>query len=245
VKEIWHLAMFFGGGGVKVGVALVLWLAGLIAIVRNRHAGEANAFWHGALIGLWGVFPALILALISLREPLFLDRYMVFSLPATILLASLGMNTLRRCNIGVLLVIALCAMSLPAVVQQYGKPHEDWRGASDLVLTSATPGDAVVFFPFYTRIMLDYYRDRLGAAAPPLHVFAPAYYASGEDERNLLAVLDRDPNQFRHVWVFVAGHDAQLPNFERGTAVEEKLQSIFGAPAEHRFADIEVLEFGS
>ncbi|HTV66298.1 MAG TPA: hypothetical protein VMD98_11875, partial [Bryocella sp.] len=178
------------------------------------------------------------------REPLFLDRYMVFSLPATILLASQGAENLRRYKIGAVLVIALCAMSLPSIVQQYGKPREDWRGATNLVLTSATPGDAVVFFPFYTRVMLDYYGDRFGAARSSLHVFAPAYYSGGEDERALLAALERDPHQFRHVWVFVAGHDAQLQSFERGPAVEGELQSIFGPPAEHKFADVEVLEFG-
>jgi mannosyltransferase len=244
-KEIWHLAMFFGGGGVKVAIALVLWIAGLLAIVRIRREGEVSAYWRGMLILLWAILPALILGLISLREPLFLDRYMVFSLPATILLASLGVDTLRKRCIGAVLVIALCAMSLPAVVQQYGKPREDWRGATKLVLTSATPGDAVVFFPFYTRIMLDYYRDRDAGSVPPLHVFAPAYYSGGEDERNLLEALERDPHRFPHVWVFVAGHDAQLSGFERGAAVEGKLQSIFGAPTEHKFADVDALEFSS
>jgi len=244
VKEIWHLAMFFGGGGVKVAIAIALWVAGMVAISRSRRDTDLNHFWRGTLILLWAILPALILGAVSLREPLFLDRYMVFSLPATILLASQGAENLRRYKIGAVLVIALCAMSLPSIVQQYGKPREDWRGATNLVLTSATPGDAVVFFPFYTRVMLDYYGDRFGAARASLHVFAPAYYSGGEDERALLAALERDPHQFRHVWVFVAGHDAQLQSFERGPAVEGALQSIFGSPAEHKFADVEVLEFG-
>ena len=61
---------------------------------------------------------------------------------------------------------------------------------SNAVLASAAPGDAVAFFPFYSRVMLDYYRDRYGAGAPALHVFAPGYYDGGEDVRDLLKALE-------------------------------------------------------
>jgi mannosyltransferase len=244
-KEIWHLAMFFGGSGGKVALALGLWIAGTVAIFRSRRAAEPNAFWHGMLVLLWAILPAAILALVSLREPLFLQRYMVFSLPAAILLAALGAAFLRRWRLGFLLVTALCASSLPSIVKQYAKPRDDWRGATNAMLSSAAPGDAVVFFPFYSRVMLDYYRDRYSASTPPLHVFAPGYYSGGEDDRNLVAALDRDPRQFRHVWVLVAGEGDNLKDFDRGAALGQKLQAVYGAPpgVEH-FADVEVLRFG-
>ncbi|HUK73920.1 MAG TPA: glycosyltransferase family 39 protein [Candidatus Bathyarchaeia archaeon] len=239
-REIRHLAMFFGGGGVKAAIALLLWIAGAIAILRKR---REYAFWRGVLLLLWAILPATILGLISLREPLFLQRYMVFSLPATVLLAAMGMDGLRKWRLGLLLVVALCAFSLSSIAKQYSRPREDWRGASHLVLVSASPGDAVVFFPFYTRNMLDYYRDRYGASAPLLRIFAPGFYSGGEDARNLRIALDRNPHQFRQVWVLVA-RKKRMQDFEEGAAVAERLQSIFGAPAEHKFADVTVLQFG-
>ncbi|MGA2903990.1 MAG: glycosyltransferase family 39 protein [Candidatus Korobacteraceae bacterium] len=243
-KEFWHLAMFFGGGGVKAVVAVILWLAGVGAVRRLRHCGTSDVFWRGMLVLLWAALPALILALISLRQPMFLQRYLIFSLPATILLATLGMDILRKGRIGLLLVVLLCGMSVPAIIGEYRKPREDWRAANNAVLTSAAPGDAVVFFPFYSRIMLDYYRDRYGAAPPPLHVFAPAYYDGGEDVRDLLKALDSDTHRFHHVWVLMAADGANFSNFDDGAAVAEKLQSIYGAPAVQKFAGIEVLEYG-
>jgi mannosyltransferase len=243
-KEIWDLLMFFGGSGVKVGLSLVLWGAGVVAILRDRQKAESRSFWRGMLILLWAMLPALLLGLISLREPLFLQRYMVFSLPAAILLAAVGAAILRECRLGAVLVVALCALSLPSMVKQFAKARDDWRGASQAVLASATPGDAVVFFPFYTRVMLDYYESRYGGATPSLHVFAPEYYAGGEDDRNLLATLNRDPQQFRHVWVFVAGDDANLQSFERGPELEQKLRAVYGRPAVQQFADVNVLRFG-
>ncbi len=243
-KEIWHLAMFFGGSGGKIAIAVVLWIAGIVAILRNRYADRSDAFWRGMLVLLWAILPPAILGLMSLHEPLFLDRYMVFSLPATALLAAMGMGALRKWKLGLLMVAALCVLSLPTIAKQYGKPRDDWRGATNTVLASAAPGDAVVFFPFYSRTMLDYYRDRYGGAAPLLHVFAPGYYSGGEDDRDLLMALDRNPHQFRHVWVFIAGRDSDLQSFDHGAALSQKLHSVYGAPAVQQFADVEVLRYG-
>jgi 4-amino-4-deoxy-L-arabinose transferase-like glycosyltransferase len=243
-KEFWHLAGFFGGNGVKVVVAGILWAGGLVAIWRSRRsASDRDAFWRGMLILLWALLPVVILALISEWQPLFLQRYVIFSLPAMILLAALGVDRLRKWRIGLSLVVLLCGMSVPAIIGDYDKPREDWRGASNTILAGATPGDAVVFFPFYSRIMLDYYRDRSGASTP-LHVFAPEYYAGGEDARDLLKALDSEPGQFRHVWVVVADERTTIDDFEYGPAVANKLQSIYGEPKVWKFAAVEVLEYG-
>jgi mannosyltransferase len=235
-KEFWHLAMFFGGAGAKAVVAGVLWIAGAVAVWRSRRA-EANVFWRGMLIVVWAALPAVILASISLRQPMFLQRYLIFSLPATILLAALGVDILRKWGIGLVLTALLCGMSQTAITKEYQKPREDWRGACNAVLSSAAPGDAVAFFPFYSRVMLDYYRGRYGASAPALHVFAPGYYDGGEDVRDLLEAVDSDPHGFRHVWVVVAG-DAY------DSAIMEKLQSIYGVPGVQKFAGVDVLEYG-
>ena len=244
-KEFWHLAMFFGGGGIKLFVALILWIGGLQAILQaRRRVASGEEFWQGMLILLWAVVPVAITALISLLHPMFLQRYMIFSLPATILLAALGMQVLERWHIGLLLVIALCAMSLPTIIGDYHKPREDWRSASNTILSSASPGDAVVFFPFYTRVMLDYYRDRYSGNPAAVQVFAPPYYAAGDDVRTLVKLLDANPHQFPHVWVVVFGTDSQMDSFDYGAVADEKLRSIFGAPAVRKFADIHVLEFG-
>ena len=243
-KEIWHLAMFFGGGGAKVVLALMLWIAGLLAILRIRQRkSNHDEFWHGMLIGLWAILPVAITALVSLLHPMFLQRYMIFSLPATILLAGLGMSVLGRWHVGLVLVTALCAMSIPTILREYNKPRGDWRAASNAILSSASSGDAVVFFPFYTRVMLDYYRDRYSGNAPAVKVFAPPYYAGGDDVQSLVKALDSNPHQFPHVWVVVYGANAGMKNFDYGSVAEGKLQAVFGAPKVRHFADIQVLEF--
>ncbi len=134
LKEFWHLAMFFGSSGVKVALSLLLWGAGLAAVVRARRAGDLDDAWRGSLLLLWAVVPIIILALVSLRQPMFLQRYLVFSLPATVLLAAIGAGFLSKWRIGSLLVVVLCVANVPSIVQGYSKPREDWRGATATVL---------------------------------------------------------------------------------------------------------------
>jgi uncharacterized membrane protein len=243
-NEIWRLAKFFGGSGVKVFFASVLWVAGLGAIARARR-GNAEEFWRGMLIALWALLPAVIAALVSVIHPIFMARYFIFSLPAMGLLAAAGTTVLRKMYVGVVLVIALCAMSVPAILKDYSKPREDWRAASSTILSSAQPGDAVVFFPFYTRIMLDYYQDRGRPNSRPVHVYAPQFYDGGESEQDLLRALEADPRQFRHVWVVLYGADSKIDELEQvSPALDTKLQSAFGEPQVRRFTDIAVQEFG-
>ena len=187
--------MFFGGSGIKIALACILWGAGIAAVIRARREGAAAVAWRGSLLVLWAVAPPVLLALISLREPMFLQRYMIFSLPATALLAGVGAALLSKWRIGLVLAIVLCAACIPTIVRKYNKPREDWRGATGLVLSSAAPGDAVAFFPFYTRIMLDYYSSQHAADATPMHVFAPIFYGGGEDARNLLQALNENPTR--------------------------------------------------
>jgi 4-amino-4-deoxy-L-arabinose transferase-like glycosyltransferase len=243
LKEIWHLTMFFGSGGVKAALSLMLWGAGFAAVIRARRDGKFEDAWRGALLVLWAVLPTVILALVSLRQPMFLQRYVVFSLPATVLLAAVGASVLSKWRIGLVLVVALCVANVPSIVKQYHKPREDWRGATATVLSSAAPGDAVAFFPFYTRIMMDYYAAQ-DASAPAVHVFAPAYYDGGEDVRNLLQALSRNPHAFRHVWILMADHGTKLEIFDHGAETEEKLRGIYGDPRVYKYADIDVLEYG-
>jgi hypothetical protein len=243
-SEIWRLAKFFGGSGVKVGLALILWIAGLVAIAKARR-GDPEDYWRGMLIVSWALLPAVIAAVVSLIHPIFISRHFIFSLPAMALLAAVGMTAIRKMHAGVVFVIALCAMSLPSILKDYRKPREDWRAASNAILTSVQPGDALVFFPFYTRIMLDYYHDRGLQNSQPVHVFAPQFYDGGEDERNLLQALNADPRQFRHVWVVLYGADAKIGDLkDLSPALAAKLGAEFGDPQTRHFTDINVLQFG-
>jgi len=169
---------------------------------------------------------------------------MIFSLPATVMLAGRGMTALPKRHLGVWLVIALCAASIPTAYAGYRKPREDWRSASNVILTSAQSGDAVVIYPFYAIVGFDYYRQ-LDPHAPALHLFTQPYYGEGDNDQSLLTALNSNSRDFRHVWVMVRREGPCRDNLQDDSpAVAAKLQSVYGTPATWQFKDITVLEFG-
>jgi len=244
-KQLLHLALFLGGSGEKFVLSAILWIAGAIAIRRERKSETASgSFWGGMLVISWAVVPIVLTALVSLRHPVFVQRYMIFSLPATVMLAGRGMTALPKRHLGFWLVVALCVTSIANVVWGYHKPREDWRNATNVILSGAQPGDAVVIYPTYAIVTFDYYR-LLEPHAPPLHVFTQPYYTAGDADRSLLHALGSNPRQFSHVWVMVRREGEPRDTLQDDSpAVAAALQSVFGTPVTWQFKDITVLKFG-
>jgi len=169
---------------------------------------------------------------------------MIFSLPATVMLAGRGMTALPKRHLGFWLVVALCLASIFNVFSGYRKPREEWRNATNVILNSAQPGDAVVLYPDYTIVTFDYYR-LLDQHVPPLQVLTQQYYTLGDADRSLLQALGSNPHQFSHVWVMVRREGKSRDTLQDDSpAVAAALQSVFGAPTTWQFKDITVLKFG-
>ncbi|MGA2903399.1 MAG: glycosyltransferase family 39 protein [Candidatus Korobacteraceae bacterium] len=237
-KQVLHLALFFGGAGEKLVLSAILWIAAAIAIWRDRKR-TSEIFWHGALLISWAVMPVLLMALISLYNPVFVQRYMIFCLPATIMLAGCGMIALPKHHLGLWLVLALCVSSIVNVFMGYRKPREDWRNATAAVLASAHPCDAVAIYPNFARPGFDYYYDLRRSSAPALHVFG-GFYDTGKDDREFEQALYRDPSAFSHVWIMLRDGS---PGRDYSPAIAARLQTIFGPPRSQKFPGITVLEF--
>src|SRR5271165_2527259 len=84
-KQLLHVGPFLGGSGAKFVLTAILWIAGVAAILRERNDdGTLGRFWRGMLVISWAVVPILLTGLASLLHPVFVPRYMIFSLPATV-----------------------------------------------------------------------------------------------------------------------------------------------------------------
>jgi mannosyltransferase len=245
-RGVLHAAMFLGGSGIKFVIVAILWVAGTVSIVRVQ-AREPLSLrrWRGMAVLMWAIWPVALLALASLRHPMFVYRYLIFALPATVMLAAEGMEAFPKRRLGRALVTGLCILSVPTVFKDYHKPREDWRGAAAAVLASAGSGDAVVFVPEFTRVAFDYYAERSPRGGSELRFFSPPYYGLGKTAQDLQQELVSSPRQFPHVWVLEIrefGEDEAMP--ESGTALESQLRHLFGSPTEQRFQAITVLRFG-
>jgi mannosyltransferase len=137
--------------------------------------GRAQSWeiWRSQFLVIWLIFPPLLTALLSLARPVFLGRYMIFCLPAFLILAAAGLARLRQAWLlgsAWAAILVLCCQGISFV---YGHDFDDERDASgtatNLILDQTHPGDAILFHIAETRIPYEFFRSvraRVNTASP-------------------------------------------------------------------------------
>ncbi len=180
------------GDGVAEGVMTFALLAGVVLwpgvdlrrVVLGAERPALLQGWREAW-GLlaWAVVPVVGLYLISLRVPMFVDRYLIWIGPAVYLLAARGVWQLwhRARLLATLCLIAILGIGTWGVWLQGVTPiKSDFRAAAEYVRQHRRAGELVMFHISYVRATFEYY---YGDSAP---------YADGvvTDERTMPAEVD-------------------------------------------------------
>ncbi len=118
-------------------------------------------------LAAWLLLPIGGLFLLTLVQPMYTARYLIFVLPALLLLAGIGVQRVSRhlpwC--GGLLAAALMISSLISVWRQATTPLKtDMRSAAGYVVAHMDTDDKVMFQIPYARYSFEYYFDRLTIA---------------------------------------------------------------------------------
>jgi mannosyltransferase len=121
-------------GGAVVGLA--------VASLWRERAAASVLLWASVLLPV-----GLLFAYDQLVAPIFVARYLMFSVPLLCALAGATLSVLRL-PVALVVVLAMGAMSLPtqAIVRR-NHSGIDYRAAADVVRTNARPGDAIVYAP--------------------------------------------------------------------------------------------------
>ncbi len=128
---------------------------------------------------LWLAFPLLVIGLISLRQPLFTDRYLIWCAPAFYMLAGAGWTALNKPGAGrekgrdagrkrkiAPLYLALCVLATCTSLAVFGLNlyaqatvpiKSDLRAAAAYVESRYRPGDLLIFQIPHIRYTFDYY----------------------------------------------------------------------------------------
>jgi 4-amino-4-deoxy-L-arabinose transferase-like glycosyltransferase len=130
LNTFWSFSLGYTGRiTLLVGVALALY-AGLALLAVWRNAGR-NRF---GLILLWLLLPPLIAFVATLRLPMYLDRYLIVSFPAFVLLIGLALAQLPR-QLGYPVLALLVTAAVVNLYQLYFYPaapqqRTDWRSVA-------------------------------------------------------------------------------------------------------------------
>lgn len=119
--------------------------------------------WRCGFLLIWLFFPGALTVLLSFARPVFLARYMIFCLPALLILMAAGLETVRRSWLRAAFVCGMLLLSSQGVSFVYAHDFDNERDASgaatNFILDHTQPGDAIVFHIAETRIPYDFFRS--------------------------------------------------------------------------------------
>jgi mannosyltransferase len=197
------------GGPALLGLYILAWIAAAYA----RERPDRLQRWRYDLLFFWLAFPIAAVVAASQFKSIFLARYLIVCLPASVLLAAAGIARLRTA-VQPGLLVAIGALSLAGVFGYYQRDfdvgRDNWRAATQFVLANAQPGDGIFFYTAPGRMPFEYYRTLFGHSARDPEVLYPS---SGEQitYRDFLVaplaeVLQNPPPDRKRVWLFLNEH---------------------------------------
>jgi mannosyltransferase len=124
---------------------------------------QAWETWRCQFLVLWLFFPIVLTVLLSFARPVFLARYMIFCLPALLILAAAGLARLRQPWLLAATLTGILLLSLQGIFFVYDHdfdPERDAAGAATaFILDRTQPGDAVIFYLPATRLPYEFFRS--------------------------------------------------------------------------------------
>lgn len=119
--------------------------------------------WRCQFLVVWLLFPVALTALLSFARPVFLSRYLIFCLPAFVVLAAAGMDRLRNLWLVAAAATTLLLLGSQGIFWGYTHDFDSERDASgtatDFILDHTQPGDAILFHFAEARVPYEFFRS--------------------------------------------------------------------------------------
>src|ERR1035438_3055279 len=154
-------------GGANWVLAVIYAVACLAAVMPLKKQVLARAqdweTWRTQFLLIWLFFPVVLTVLLSFARPVFLGRYMLFCLPALLILVAAGLARLRKWWLLGAALTGILLLSAQGIFFVYSHDFDNERDASGtatrFILDHTEPGDAVVFHIADTRISYEFFRS--------------------------------------------------------------------------------------
>lgn len=119
--------------------------------------------WRCQFLLIWLFFPLGLTVLLSFARPVFLGRYLIFCLPALLILVAAGIARLHPWWLLAAVLTGTLVLSGQGIFFVYGHDFDNERDASgaatDFILDHAQPGDAIIFHIAATRVAYEFFRS--------------------------------------------------------------------------------------
>lgn len=250
VGDLFTLFNALAGNGSHLLLWVYLAASGLMAVTGIavfRRSPRSLGAWSFVFLLAWLLAPIVVAYAFSLWvKPIFTLRYLIVSLPAFVLATAFGVTRLPTRWVVVAAVAVLLVLSSQGLQRWYTKYRtEDWRHATEFVVSHARQGDGVGFFAYFVDSPFNYYLQRLHAVdGPPTEVKIelPPYAAIGRGPGPNLKLLKALPAHYGRFWL-VLSHEGNpaLNRTDQVGEIQKTLRSEYRQALVRKFKGITVV----
>lgn len=173
-RDVYDVFRFMVGSGVKLGIAVAAAAIAVTAWIRNcRDKGWTTKSWPLLVVILWLFLPVFLTLLLSVWKPMYAPRFLIFCLPAALLLVAQGLAEVRFVSVRYVLVLALIVGEMGPIRSYYAEPgQEDWKGVVQFFSRNFHAGDAAVLPNGYCNLPFEYELQHGGTMISDLRIIS-------------------------------------------------------------------------
>lgn len=211
---------------------------------------QAWETWRAQFLLVWLLFPVLLTVALSFARPVFLARYMIFCMPALLILIAAGLARLRNAWLLGLALAGILLLCSQGVLFVYGNDFDNERDASgaatDFILDRTQPGDGILFHIAETRVPYEFFRSartRGNAPATGPEILFPTHGA-GLDYRDFTGKPTeqalRSTASHPRLWVMLMYNEAAGAPDPSTAMINRVLREVVPHVQRWQFARVEV-----
>ena len=145
-----------------LGLTALVWAVAFATFVADlaRRGMTDESFGPAIVLSCLLLPPVLAWVISVVDRPVFLDRYLIVSLPAAAIALGMVLARVQPRALGFYGLIYLAVFRFGVIVPTYNKALDNFAGATHLVLANARTGDCIAFYQNNERTLYDYYAVR-------------------------------------------------------------------------------------
>ena len=247
-SKLYELFVDFTGLSNK-GVPLfaLVCLVGAYFAIRGRKWNTSGfARWHVVLLVIWLFLPVLLTFGASAWRPIFVERFLIISLPPFVMLTSAAIALIpSRFAVAAVALIYLASEARAIDMSEKKLTKQDWRGATGYILSQEQPADGIFFYVPGIKPAFDYYSRLDGHSWDAGSILYAAPDASGHMDVFSTSLPPNLHKQFPRVWLVQALlYSPQL--VQKGQTLRDNFGGEYRAVAERDFNfGLEVILYSS
>jgi mannosyltransferase len=241
-----------------VAIYAVACIAAVAPLRRHLLARDQSwETWRCQFLLVWLFFPVALTVVLSFLRPVFLARYMIFCLPALLILVAAGLARMRPWWLLAAILSGILLLSLQGIFFVYDHDYDNDRdaagAATSFILDHTQPGDAVILYIPATRLPYEFFRSlRAGenSASPSFtkqlgpEIIFP-HHGAGLDYRDFTGkptadFLHAGPPGHPRVWVMLMNNQAAGNPDPTTVMMTQILSESFPKVARWGFPKVEV-----